>query len=59
MTEIKLAVSCENCDEEIVKRILDFTGKGIVDVDLMIEGEGFDCNNCGKNTAVLIHKESF
>jgi len=59
MKNIKLLVRCANCDADVVRNIADFTGRGVVDVDLMIEGEGFDCYECGKSTGVMLIKESF
>lgn len=59
MTELKIKVSCANCDEDIYNSILDFTGEGVFDVDMMIEGEVFDCNRCGGSTGVMLMKESF
>ena len=60
MKQLNLITDCENCGNEIIKRIADFTeGDGINLYLEEIEGDGFDCENCGENTSIILQKESY
>jgi len=60
MKQINLITDCENCGEAITKRIADFTRADKINiyVDMEIQGDGFDCQNCGQNTSIILQKES-